>query len=104
MALRFVSGKDSSYNYFKTDEGPISMPCTLLVSGFGWWKNWSTWSGPAFAAPASKLALVGQSSSGLAGSVFARMITQNARCEVKPSPIRRSSMKGTPSAAYERDP
>ncbi|HEY2573009.1 MAG TPA: AIR synthase related protein, partial [Verrucomicrobiaceae bacterium] len=27
----FVSGKDSFYNYFKTDDGPVSIPCTLLV-------------------------------------------------------------------------
>ena len=34
-AAPFVSGKDSFYNYFKTDEGPVSIPTTLLVSGFG---------------------------------------------------------------------
>ena len=34
-AAPFVSGKDSFYNYFLTDEGPVSIPVTLLVSGFG---------------------------------------------------------------------
>ena len=31
----FVSCKESFYNYFKTDEGPVSIPCTLSLSGFG---------------------------------------------------------------------
>lgn len=78
----FVSGKDSFYNYFKTDEGPISIPCTLLVSGFGVVEKQEHVVGASVRAPGSKLALVGQASSGLAGSVFARMITQNARDEV----------------------
>jgi len=31
----FVSGKDSFYNYFETDEGSVSIPMTILVSGMG---------------------------------------------------------------------
>jgi len=83
----FVSGKDSFYNYFKTDEGPISIPCTLLVSGFGVVEKQEHVVGASIRGPGNKLVLVGQSSSGLAGSVFARMITQNARDEVSfPNP------------------
>lgn len=31
----FISGKDSFYNFFQTDEGPVSIPVTALVSGLG---------------------------------------------------------------------
>lgn len=78
----FVSGKDSFYNYFKTDEGPISIPCTLLVSGFGVVEKPEHVVGASIRSPGNKLVLVGQSSTGLAGSVFARVIVKNARDEV----------------------
>lgn len=29
------SGKDSFYNYFETEDGPINVPVTFLCSGFG---------------------------------------------------------------------
>lgn len=97
----FVSGKDSFYNYFKTDEGPISIPCTLLVSGFGVVEKLEHVVGASLRGTGNKLALVGQSSSGLAGSVFARMITQNARDEVAfPNPPQFD--EGDAFAAYER--
>jgi phosphoribosylformylglycinamidine synthase len=79
----FVSGKDSFYNYFKTDEGPISIPCTLLVSGFGVVEKQEHVVGSSLRGAGNKLAIVGLASSGLAGSVFARMITQKARDEVE---------------------
>ena len=31
----YVSGKDSFYNYFETEEGPVNIPVTFLCSGFG---------------------------------------------------------------------
>ena len=31
----FVSGKDSFYNYFETDDGAVSIPTTCLISGMG---------------------------------------------------------------------
>jgi len=31
----FVSGKDSFYNYFETEDGPVSIPVTILISGMG---------------------------------------------------------------------
>lgn len=74
----FVSGKDSFYNYFKTDEGPISIPCTLLVSGFGVVEDASHVVGSSLRKVGSKLFLLGQLSSGLAGSVFARMVMQGS--------------------------
>jgi phosphoribosylformylglycinamidine synthase len=97
----FVSGKDSFYNYFKTDEGPISIPCTLLVSGFGVVEKQEHVVGASIRAPGNKLALVGLASSGLAGSVFARSITANARDEVSfPRPPQFNEEEAF--AAYER--
>jgi phosphoribosylformylglycinamidine synthase len=77
----FVSGKDSFYNYFKTDEGPISIPCTLLVSGFGVVEKPEHVVGASIRKPGNKIALVGAASAGLAGSVFARLITRGAEEE-----------------------
>lgn len=74
----FVSGKDSFYNYFKTDEGPVSIPVTLLVSGFGILDDTSHIVGASIRKPGNKLFLVGQASSGLAGSVFARIIAKGS--------------------------
>jgi phosphoribosylformylglycinamidine (FGAM) synthase-like enzyme len=74
----FVSGKDSFYNYFKTDEGPISIPCTLLVSGFGVIEKPEHVVGASIRNAGNKLVLVGQATSGLAGSVFARLVKQGA--------------------------
>ena len=31
----YVSGKDSFYNYFETEDGPVNIPVTFLCSGFG---------------------------------------------------------------------
>ena len=31
----FISGKDSFYNYFETEDGPVSIPVTVLISGIG---------------------------------------------------------------------
>ena len=78
----FVSGKDSFYNYFKTDEGPVSIPCTLLLSGFGVVEKPEHVVGASLRAPGNAICMVGQSSSGFAGSVFARVITKGARDEV----------------------
>ena len=79
----FVSGKDSFYNYFKTDEGPVSIPVTLLVSGFGIDENEKHVIGSSLRGAGNKLCLVGEASSGLAGSVFARMIQQGAEDPVE---------------------
>lgn len=74
----FVSGKDSFYNYFKTDEGPVSIPVTLLVSGFGIVEDAKHIVGASVRKVGSKLFLLGQASSGLAGSVLARVLTKGS--------------------------
>lgn len=73
----FVSGKDSFYNYFITDEGPVSIPVTLLVSGFGVIEDASHVIGSSLRRPGSKLAILGKTTPGLRGSVFAKY-TQGA--------------------------
>jgi phosphoribosylformylglycinamidine synthase II len=83
----FVSGKDSFYNYFKTEEGPISIPCTLLVSGFGVIEKPEHVVGASIRGSGRKLALVGEASSGLAGSVFARIIKKGADDEDVSFPV-----------------
>lgn len=78
-AAPFVSGKDSFYNYFKTDEGPVSIPTTLLLSGFGIVEDAKHIVGSSVRKAGSKLCLVGTPSFGLRGSVFARVMTEKAK-------------------------
>lgn len=80
----FVSGKDSFYNYFVTDEGPVSIPCTLLVSGFGIVEDAKHVIGSSLRRAGSKLCLLGRSTPGLRGSVFAKY-TQGAGLNAAPS-------------------
>ncbi|CAN5352319.1 phosphoribosylformylglycinamidine synthase subunit PurL [soil metagenome] len=69
----FVSGKDSFYNYFETDEGPVSIPVTLLVSGLGIVAGRDRIVGASLRRSDSVLFLVGEPSGDLGGSVFARV-------------------------------
>ncbi|MEM7386140.1 MAG: phosphoribosylformylglycinamidine synthase subunit PurL [Verrucomicrobiota bacterium] len=68
----FVSGKDSFYNYFETDEGPVSIPLTLVISGIGIipQKEWVT--GSSIRSDDSVLFLMGSNQNCLGGSVFSR--------------------------------
>ena len=72
-ATPFVSGKDSFYNYFLTDEGPVSIPVTLLVSGFGILESPAHVTGASIRRAGSKICILGKTSPGLRGSVFARL-------------------------------
>lgn len=71
-AAPFVSGKDSFYNYFVTDEGPVSIPVTLLLSGFGILEDASHVVGASLRRNNSKIAILGKASAGLRGSIFAK--------------------------------
>ncbi|MEM7697447.1 MAG: phosphoribosylformylglycinamidine synthase subunit PurL [Verrucomicrobiota bacterium] len=68
----FVSGKDSFYNYFETDDGPVSIPVTILISGMGIVESDEHVIGSSLRRPDSVLALIGSSSNRLGGSVYAR--------------------------------
>jgi phosphoribosylformylglycinamidine synthase subunit PurSL len=69
----FVSGKDSFYNYFETAEGPVSIPVTLLVSGFGVVEETAHITGSSLRGSDSVLLLLGTTENALGGSVFARI-------------------------------
>ena len=73
----FVSGKDSFYNYFITDEGPVSIPVTLLVSGFGVIEDAQHVIGSSLRRVGSKICILGETTPGLRSSVFAKY-TQSA--------------------------
>ncbi len=81
----FVSGKDSFYNYFLTDDGPVSIPVTLLVSGFGVVEDAAHVVGASLRRVGSKLCVLGKTTPGLRGSVYARLTRQSADAHTPPS-------------------
>jgi phosphoribosylformylglycinamidine synthase II len=68
----FVSGKDSFYNFFETEEGIVSIPPTLLVSGYGVLQPGVRAVGASLRRPGSALYVGGVSDGALGGSVWAR--------------------------------
>ncbi len=68
----FVSGKDSFYNYFQTDTGPVSIPVTILISGMGIVGDRAHVTPASLRYPDSSLAIVGFTGNALGGSVIAR--------------------------------
>jgi phosphoribosylformylglycinamidine (FGAM) synthase-like enzyme len=92
----FVSGKDSFYNYFVTDEGPVSIPVTLLLSGFGIVEDAKHVVGASLRRVGSKIAVLGKASAGLRGSIVAKY-TRGIGLDAGPSFDEAESM-----AAYHR--
>lgn len=72
----FVSGKDSFYNYFLTDSGPVSIPVTALVSGMGIVDAADHIVGSSLRRTDSILCLLGETTAELGGSVYARIHDQ----------------------------
>lgn len=68
----FISGKDSFYNYFETEDGPINIPVTFLCSGFGVVEDKEHIIGSSLRRTVSKLFLIGNTEDELGGSVYAR--------------------------------
>jgi phosphoribosylformylglycinamidine synthase len=68
----FISGKDSFYNYFITDDGPVSIPTTILLSGIGIVEDAAHVTGSTLRRAGSVLVLLGKSEGPLGASVFAR--------------------------------
>jgi phosphoribosylformylglycinamidine synthase len=73
----FVSGKDSFYNYFETDDGPVSIPVTILVSGMGIIDDAEHVVGASLRRSDSLLAIIGTTGTELGGSVLARQLEIN---------------------------
>ena len=72
----FVSGKDSFYNYFETDDGAVSIPTTCLISGMGVIENESNVTGSSARRSDSLIAVIGTTDSSMGGSVYARIKDQ----------------------------
>jgi len=69
-AAPFVSGKDSFYNYFETDEGPISIPVTILISGMGIVEDRAHITGASLRKGGSRIALIGATKNETGGSAY----------------------------------
>ena len=69
----FVSGKDSFYNYFETDQGPVSIPTTCLISGMGVIEDPSHVTGASIRNNNSVILILGATDSKMGGSVLARI-------------------------------
>jgi phosphoribosylformylglycinamidine synthase II len=69
----FVSGKDSFYNYFETDDGAVSIPTTCLISGMGVIEDESNVTGSSVRRSDSLIAVIGTTDSAMGGSVYARI-------------------------------
>ena len=69
----FVSGKDSFYNYFETEKGPVSIPVTLLVSGMGIVEDRERVTGSSLRRTGSAIGLLGLTRREIGGSVYARV-------------------------------
>jgi phosphoribosylformylglycinamidine synthase len=68
----FISGKDSFYNYFETEDGPINIPVTFLCSGVGIVEDQKHVTGSSLRRDHSVLCLLGETKDEMGGSVFAR--------------------------------
>jgi phosphoribosylformylglycinamidine synthase len=69
----FVSGKDSFYNFFETEDGPISVPVTLVISGLGIIDDRKQVVGSSLRHDGSALFVIGKMDTELGGSVAARV-------------------------------
>ncbi|NNE92386.1 MAG: phosphoribosylformylglycinamidine synthase subunit PurL, partial [Verrucomicrobiales bacterium] len=75
-AAPFVSGKDSFYNYFETEAGPVSIPVTILISGMGIVEDKSHVIPSSLRRSDSILAVLGATTNELGGSIFAKGIEE----------------------------
>lgn len=69
----YVSGKDSFYNYFETEDGPVNIPVTFLCSGFGVVESPEHVRGASLRRNDSVVFLVGNTEDEMGGSVYARI-------------------------------
>lgn len=69
----YVSGKDSFYNYFETEDGPVNIPVTFLCSGFGVVEDYEHVRGMSLRRNNSIIFIVGNTEDEMGGSVYARL-------------------------------
>jgi phosphoribosylformylglycinamidine synthase len=69
----FISGKDSFYNYFETEDGPINIPVTFLCSGVGIVEDQKHVTGSSLRRDHSVLFLLGETKDEMGGAVFSRL-------------------------------
>lgn len=69
----YISGKDSFYNYFETEDGPINIPVTFLASGIGVVEDPDHVTGSSLRRSDSALYLIGWTEDEMGGSVYARI-------------------------------
>ena len=69
----YVSGKDSFYNYFETEDGPVNIPVTFLCSGFGVVEDPSHVRGASLRRNNSAIFMVGNTEDEMGASVYARV-------------------------------
>ena len=69
----FISGKDSFYNYFETEDGPINIPVTFLCSGVGIVEDQKHVTGSSLRRDHSVLCLLGETKDEMGGAVFSRL-------------------------------
>ena len=68
----YVSGKDSFYNYFETEDGPVNIPVTFLCSGFGVVEDAAHVRGASLRRSNSAIFMVGNTEDEMGASVYAR--------------------------------
>ena len=69
----YISGKDSFYNYFETEDGPINIPVTFLCSGIGVVDDKTHVKGSSLRRNDSLLYLIGNTEDEMGGSVYSRI-------------------------------
>ncbi len=77
----YVSGKDSFYNYFETENGPVNIPVTFLCSGFGVIEDASHVRGSSLRNAGSTIFMVGNTEDEMGASVYAR-VKEVSDCKV----------------------
>ena len=84
----FVSGKDSFYNYFETDQGPVSIPVTILISGMGVVEKIEHVTPSTLRQPDSVIAVIGSTGPELGGSILAKR-EEISRAAVPPTQLQK---------------
>nr|MDO8119589.1 phosphoribosylformylglycinamidine synthase subunit PurL [Candidatus Sigynarchaeota archaeon] len=80
----FISGKNSLNNEYKTDEGTISIPATLLISSIGKVEDVRHACTSYFKTPGSGIFIVGKTRNELGGSHYLEIIKQSDKSNIVP--------------------